>query len=210
MKKSYIKYLLVNCVVLFLFPNFIFAQKTKNVDKYRDSIDKNIFRVVTTKYAPNNLIAVGIQYERQIKKSFTFLLETGPTMDIQKFGDINDPSKSKYQFSFSVFGSAESRYYFNLAHRIKKEKPVHNFSAFYVSLQEYVLSNPFIFINQKASTSYQGNVQTFLNVGWQKQFQSHYLHVFAGTALYRKTLSKYYPDQFIQGWQKGVSLGGVL
>ena len=36
MKKSYIKYLLVNCVVLFLFPNFIFAQKTKNVDKYRD------------------------------------------------------------------------------------------------------------------------------------------------------------------------------
>ena len=197
-------------LLFLLFPAYSIAQKSKVVDAYRDSIDKNIFRVVTTKYAPNNLIVVGVQYERQIKKSFTLMLETGPTMQIQDFGDINDPSKSKYQFSFSVFGSVESRYYFNLAHRIKKERPVHNYSAFYVSLEEYVLSNPFIFINQKASQAYQGNVQTFLNVGWQKQFQLYYFHVFAGTALYRKTLSKYFPDQYIQGWQMGVSLGGVL
>jgi len=195
---------------LIFLSSLTFAQSSKNEDPYHNRIDKNIFRVVTTKYAPSNLVAVGIQYERQIKKPFSLLLETGPTMEIQKFGDINDPSKSKYQFSFSLFGSVESRYYFNLSHRIKKEKPVHNFSAFYVSLQEYVLSNPFIFINQKSSQAYQGNVQTFLNVGWQKQIQSYYFHVFSGITLYRKTLSKYYPDQFIQGWQMGVSLGGVL
>ena len=30
------------------------------------------------------------------------------------------------------------------------------------------------------------------------------------TAFYSKTLSKYFPDQHIQDWQVGVSLGGVL
>ncbi len=137
-------------------------------------------------------------------------MESGAAVNVQTFGDLYDSSKSKHQFAFSVFGSVESRYYFNLAHRIKKEKAVRNFSAFYLSLQEYMLSNPFLLINQKASRAYQGNIQTFLNIGWQKQIQSLYLHVYAGPALFKKTLSKFYPDEYIRSWQMGIAIGLAL
>jgi hypothetical protein len=153
---------------------------------------------------------VSFQYEKKVEKALTLLFEAGPTIEVQPFGALDDPTKDKYQFSFSCFGSIESRYYFNLKHRIKKEKAVHNYSAFYFSLQEYVLANPFYFINQNAINSYQGNLQTFINIGWQKQYQSLYLHVFLGAAISQKTFSKYYTDQHIQGSQSGISLGIVL
>lgn len=190
--------------ILILAPFFCYSQKTNESDNFRDSINSNIFRIVITRNTPNS---ISLQYERRIRNSFTFLVETGPTVDIKTFGNIEDPTKSKYQFSISFFGSLETRYFFNLKHRIKKGKPVHNFSAFYISLQEYLLSNPVILINQKASQAFQGNIQTFLNVGWQKQFKSYYFHVFAGPSLARKTFSKYFLDQYINKFQVGLSFG---
>lgn len=193
-----------------LFPGACFAQQYKNLDANRNSIDKNIYRIVLKDDALGELKMLNFQYERKIKKSLTILLEGGAAVNVQTFGDLYDSSKSKHQFAFSVFGSVESRYYFNLAHRIKKEKAVRNFSAFYLSLQEYMLSNPFLLINQKVSRAYQGNIQTFLNIGWQKQIQSLYLHAYAGPALFKKTLSKFYPDEYIRSWQMGIAIGLAL
>ncbi len=198
-----IKYLFI----ILLLPISSFSQIFKDKDYEKDSIYNDIFRIVCTKSIINS---VSFQYEKKVKKAITLLVEAGPTLEVQPFGALEDPSKSKYQFSFSFFGSLESRYYFNLKHRIKKQKSVHNYSAFYFSLQEYVLANPFGFINQRASNSYQGNLQTFINIGWQKQYQSLYFHAFLGAAISRKTFSKFYPDQYIQGSQSGLSFGIVL
>jgi hypothetical protein len=192
--------------LLLFFPAFCFAQKSKNVDAYRDRIDNNIYRVVATQYAPGYLYSLSFQYEKIIKKSLTLLAQMGTGIDVQHFGNID----SHLKYAFSAFGSVESRYYFNLAHRIKKEKAVHNFSAFYLSLQEFILSNPFIFVNQTAGNSTQGNIQTFFNLGWQKQYQSLYLHVYGGPSLFKKSFSKYENNKYLDEWQMGFAIGLVL
>lgn len=197
-------------IILIIFPAFCFAQKSKNVDAYRDRIDNNIYRVVATQYAPGYLYSLSFQYEKRIKKSLTLLAQMGTGIDVQHFGNLDNRLNKKYQYAFSAFGSVESRYYFNLAHRIKKEKAVHNFSAFYLSLQEFILSNPFIFVNQTAGNSTQGNIQTFFNLGWQKQYQSLYLHVYGGPSLSKKSFSKYENNKYIDEWQIGITIGLVL
>ena len=179
-------------ILFFLFfPGCCFAQKSKNIDIGRDSIYNNIYRIVATQYAPGYLYSLSFQYERRLNSSLTLLAQTGTGIDVQPFGNIDNRFNKKHQYAFSVFGSVESRYYFNLAHRIKKGKAVHNFSAFYLSLQEFILSNPFVFVNQTASNATQGNNQTFFNFGWQKQYQSIYFHLYGGPSLTRKSFSKY-------------------
>ena len=191
-------------VLFFIIPNIVFSQKNNDDDKYRESIAKNIFRVVVTKDNPNSL---AFQYEREIKRPFNIVAKFGPTLDFQTFGDIDTTSKKKNQYSFGLFGSIEARYYFNLNHRIKKHKAVHNFSAFYLSIEQYIASNPFVFINQKASHALQGSLETFLNIGWQKQYKIFYVNFYLGAATYRKTFSKYFPDQHIDGYHGGVGIG---
>ena len=194
-------------LLLLFFPAFCFAQKSKNVDAYRDSIDNNIYRVVATQYAPGYLYSLSFQYEKRIIKSLTLVAQMGTGIDVQHFGNRLN---KKNQYAFSVFGSVESRFYFNLAHRIKKEKAVHNFSAFYLSLQEFILTNPFIFVNQTASNATQGNIQTFFNLGWQKQYQSLYLHVYGGPSLSKKSFSQYENNKYLDEWQMGFAIGLVL
>ena len=197
-------------LLLLLLPALSFAQSSKNKDSHRDSINHNIYRVVATQYAPGYLYSLSFQYEKRLKKSLTLLAQTGTGIDVQPFGNIDNRFNKKHQYAFSVFGSVESRYYLNLAHRIKKGKAVHNFSAFYVSLQEFILSNPFIFVNQTASSATQGYIQTFFNFGWQKQYQSLYLHVYGGPSLARKSFSKYDNNKYIDQWQMGIAIGLAL
>lgn len=195
-------------------PMISYAQPKKAGDAYRDtisSISKNIFRLVLSKRDNVPLwgytfSSLGFQYERPLNNAFTVLFETGLYDDINTFGNLDDPSKSKYQYSFSAFGSLEARYYFNLIHRIKKKKSVHNLSACYISLQEYVQTNPFAFINQKASQAPAGNLQTFLNLGWQKQYQSLYLNVYGGPAVSRRSFG----TDYLNGFHAGVSIGYVF
>lgn len=196
---------------MFLFlPVCCFAQTSKNRDAKRDSIDNKIYRVVATQYGPGYLYSLSFQYERRLKNSLTILAQTGTGIDVQPFGNIDNRFNKKHQYAFSVFGSVESRCYFNLAHRIKKGKAVHNLSAFYLSLQEFILSNPFVFVNQTAGNATQGNIQTFFNFGWQKQYQSLYLHVYGGPSLIRKSFSKYENNKYLDQWQIGIAIGLAL
>lgn len=196
-----------NLFILFLLPCIAFGQKNKGDDSYRDSISKNILRVVIVKDNPNYL---AFQYERELKRPFTILAKLGPTLDFKTFGNIDNTSNKKNQYSFGVFGSVEARYYFNLNHRIRKQKAVHNFSAFYLSLEMFIASNPFVFINQKESQALQGAAETFINIGWQKQYKFLYFNVYFGPAIYKKTFSKYFPDQHIDGTHGGIGIGVVF
>jgi hypothetical protein len=189
---------------LIVLPVALFGQNDKNIDKYKDSIAHNIFRVIGAIDVPGRL---AFQYEREIKRPFTFVLSGGASIDIQTFGDLYNSNNSKYQFDMGALASAEVRYYFTLNHRIKKQKPVHNFSAFYFSIEQFIASNPFIFINQKKSQGLAGSVQTFLNIGWQKQFQSLYFNIYIGPAIIQKTLSKQFPNTTSQRIHSGLAIG---
>ena len=135
--------------------------QNKQTDSSCTEMQKNIFRcIITFPFFPlDESTSITATYEREIKRPFTFVLQTGPSFSIHKFGTSNNP----YQSSINAFASGEFRYYFNLNRRIKKGKLVKNFSTNYFSLQQYVVTNPLLIIND--SRAFYGNSSSFINVG---------------------------------------------
>lgn len=98
------------------------SSRAQGKDIFSKDIEKNIFRASLTFIAPDDEgWPLLFSYEREIHKSFTIVASAGPSFR----GTFNEPG----EFAIHGFVSAEFRYYFNLIHRIKKEKTVRNFSA---------------------------------------------------------------------------------
>jgi hypothetical protein len=172
-------------------------------DLFSKDIEKNIFRTTISFIAPDDEgLPILFSYEREIRKPFTIVLSIGPSFR----GLLEDGSQ---KIAIHAFASAELRYYFNLLHRIKKEKTVRNFSATYLSLQESLLSGPIALINTSGENASNRKAGAFLNLGLQKQYKQGYLNLFLGPGLHFNDLDKG-EWVMIDDFHVGISFGFVL
>jgi len=171
-------------------------------DMFSKDIEKNIFRASFTCIFPDDEgWPLTFSYEREIRKPFTIVIGVGPS--------FRGTSNETGELAIHGFVSAEFRYYFNLVHRIKKEKTVRNFSATYLSLQESLFSGPLALINLSSENAAKGKARTFLNLGLQKQFKRTYLHIFLGPGLHFNDLDKG-EWVLIEDFHAGIAFGFVL
>lgn len=172
-------------------------------DLFSKDIEKNIFRTTISFIAPDDEgLPILFSYEREIRKPFTIVLSIGPSFR----GLLEDGSQ---KIAIHAFASAELRYYFNLLHRIKKERTVRNFSATYLSFQESLLSGPIALINTSSENASNRKAVTFLNLGLQKQYKQGYLNLFLGPGLHFNDLDKG-EWVMIDDFHVGISFGFVL
>lgn len=156
------------------------AQSTHS-DIHAMDIDKNISRLFITVPIPDEEAGrLLYSYERELKKPFTLVLKAGPSLSINGLGFTDDP----YRYTIQLYASVEFRYFFTLLHRIKKDKPVRNFSGLYLSLEQYVETNPIIRINEKRNEGYEGSTGAFAQIGYQKQIGKFYFNILFGPRLY--------------------------
>jgi hypothetical protein len=169
---------------------------------FSKDIEKNVFRAFFTCIIPDDEgWPFLFSYEREIRKPFTIVAGTGLSFR----GTLNETG----EFELHGFVSAEFRYYFNLMHRIKKEKTVRNFSATYLSIQESFLSGPVALMNISSENAAKGKISTFLNLGLQKQYRKGYFNLFLGPGLHFNDLEKG-EWVLIDGFHVGISFGFVL
>ena len=169
---------------------------------FSKDIAKNIFRASFTCVTPDDQgWPLTFSYEREIRKPFTVVIGTGPT--------FRGTSNGTGELAIHGFVSAEFRYYFNLLHRIKKERTVRNFSATYLSLQESLISGPVALINVSSENAVKGKARTFLNLGLQKQFKQNFFNIFLGPGLHFDDLEKG-EWVLIDDFHVGITFGFVL
>jgi hypothetical protein len=166
---------------------------------------KHIFRTTLTFHLPEDeYVPLAFNYERMLGKQLSLYTKAGPSMS------PNDQSwdDDDFNYSLNVYASAELRFYFNQLRRERKEKKAHNFSSNYISVEQYIISNPLLVHGKPWKEGQPGSTGTFLNIGLQRQFGSFYLNVFWGPRL-SGTLFGDWPTT-LGTHRGGISLGFVL
>jgi hypothetical protein len=180
----------------------VISSYTQERDRFSKEIAKNIFRVSFTCITPDDEgWPLTFSYEREIRKPFTVVIGAGPS--------FRGTSNGTGELAIHGVVSVEFRYYFNLVHRIKKEKTVRNFSATYLSLQESLISGPIALVNISSENAVKGNARTFLNLGLQKQFKQKFLTIYLGPGLHFEDLEKG-EWVLIDDFHVGITFGFVL
>lgn len=188
-------------IFIFLITISIHA-KAQGPIPFEKNIRKNIFRTTFTYIIPGEEGSpLLFSYERQLYKPIT--LVTGAGFSLVASG--NDQG----ELAIHTFASIELRYYFNLVHRLKKDKYVRNFSIPYLSVQESLFSGPIALIGISSTNASAGKARTFLNLGWQRQFKQHYLYLFLGPGLHFNDLEKG-EWVMIDDFHVGIGFGIVL
>lgn len=172
-------------IFFLLFPCFtngqIIKDKTEGIDPNKMMISKNIFRILLSASSDTKFSIAG-NYEREIIKPITFVAKVGPAYDRQfTYRDIAGNDQYKWLFNFSA--SAELRIYYNLKRREKTNKTVKNFSAFYFSIEEQIISKPIYIINKTGNEDLKGRNAEFINIGYQYEKLGTYYNIFFGTKL---------------------------
>lgn len=188
--------------IVFILLGSVTSSCAQEKDMFSMDIEKNIFRASATFIVPDDEgWRLSFSYEREIRKPFTFLVAAGPSFS----------SRSAETVELAIYGymCAEFRYYFNLMHRIKKEKTVRNFSATYLSIQENLFSGPIALINMSRENADKAKALTFLNLGIQKQFKQGYFNIFLGPGLHFNDLDKG-EWVLVDDFHAGITLGIVL
>jgi hypothetical protein len=186
---------------LFFFNASVSAIAQNDIPFAKD-IEKNIFKATFTYIVPNDEGApLLFSYERQLYKPITLVAGAGTSF----IASINDEA----ELEIHSFASIELRYYFNLMHRLKKDKYVRNFSAPYLAVQESLFSGPIALIRISSANALTGQARTFLNIGWQRQFKQRYLHLFLGPGLHFNDLDKG-EWIMIDDFHVGIGFGFVL
>ena len=191
-----------SCRLFFFFMLSTVAAHAQDKNRFDMDIEKNIFRATLHYIVPEDEGApLLFSYERRLGKPITIVAAGG----ISFVTSINDES----ELAIHSFASLELRYYFNLMHRIKKEKYVRNFSAPYLSLQQTFFSGPVALMGLSSANASTGKARTYFNLGWQRQLKRHYLNVFLGPGLYFNDLEKG-EWMLIDDFHVGIGFGFVL
>lgn len=188
----------------FLLPLFAVAQKTR----VTIPTQKNIFRILISQALTPDFEpwTVNLNFEKSIGKKLTISTKAGPGVSIKNFGDY---PKVK-QFSYHAYADAEVRYFFSLTRRFKKGKPLENYSAPYISLEQNIITNPIFTSNIDRRQALEGSSRTFFNLGYQKQVSKLYFQAVIGVAFTVIDFEKYNPGQNITPLHGGLSLGYVF
>lgn len=173
----------------------IIKDNTKEIDPYKMEISKNIFRVLLSASTDTKFSITG-NYEREIKKPLTLFFKAGPAYS-SEYVNTDAFGTEQYKWIFNVMASGELRYYYNLKRRTRLEKTVRNFSAFYLSLEEQLVSNPIFIINKSGNEELKGGNREFVNIGYQYQKNTTYYNIFFGTR---------FPGQIYSNTPTGIEL----
>ncbi|MES2373265.1 MAG: hypothetical protein V4557_11845 [Bacteroidota bacterium] len=195
--------------IFLLLPVYLFAQNAgKNYsDTGWDKIQNNIFRIVATApvfpgYETKALLHG--QYERRLKKKYTAVAKLGFGTDWDNFGPDEDPHRSTYHF----FAAVEARYYFSLDRRVRKWRPIVNYTGPYVSFETMLITNKLIAVNPTPTKQFYGNVSSYLNIGYQKQVSNFYIGGYFGVIIWGKRFSDF--NDYAAGFHGGCSVGYVF
>lgn len=126
-------------IYILLISNFVFAQNSPNA-----SVEKSIFTTQT------GLLGVWINNETRLNNKIVLQSEVG--LDFAIFGGEMD---SKTRFFLTPLINAEPRWYYNLNHRISKNKTIHNNSGNYVALALNYHPDWFVISNSQNLNVYQ-------------------------------------------------------
>jgi hypothetical protein len=184
--KSIDKQIFMRLLFLFLLLPFfaksqIIKDNSKEIDPNKMEINKNIFRLLLSVSTDTKFSVTG-NYEREIKKPFTLFFKAGPAFN-REYIDTDAFGTEEYKWLFNAIASGELRCYYNLNRRIKFQKTVRNFSAFYLSLEEQLISKPILIINKSGDEVLKGTNSEFINIGYQYQKNTTYYNVYFGARL---------------------------
>ena len=170
-------------LLFFLLPFFaqsqIIKDNSKEIDHNKMKISKNIFRVLLSASTDTKFSITG-NYEREIIKPFTLFVNAGPAYS-REYVNKDAFGVKQYKWVFNAIASGELRYYYNLKRRTRLQKTVRNFSAFYLSLEEQLVSNPIFIINKSGNEELKGGNREFVNIGYQYQKNTTYYKIYFGT-----------------------------
>lgn len=207
MKKIHLTIFFSICII------YVNAQSANNIKQkdYKPVLNSDIFRISITQPLAKDYETSAIfsfSYERKIIGAVTSVSKIGCGISVKNFSPRNNENG---QYSFHAFGSEELRYYFNLMHRIKKEKSVTNYSSPYISLEQNIFSNAIGLVNQNSKDAVQGSTNTYINIGFQAQPSSKHIYIAAylGVRCGGKSLSKFY-DESISRIHGGLTIGYVF
>jgi len=191
-------------LLVLLFPFLAIAQVVKDnsagIDPDKMKIDKNIFRVLLSLSTDTKFSITG-SYEREIKRPLTVFFKAGPAIDRASQGtDVN--GTEQYRYIFNAIASGELRYYYNLNRRARLEKTIRNFSAFYLSIEEQLVSKPVFIMNKTGTEVLKGRTSAFVNIGYQYQKNTTFYNIYFGTR---------FPGQIYSNIPVGIELlhGGI-
>lgn len=157
---------------------------SKYADTFKEEIDKNIFRVMLT-LALDESLDIKACYEREICKPLSFVIKAGPSFS-REYISTDAWGNEQYQWAVKAVASGELRCYYNLKRRIRHEKTIRNFSAYYLSLEPFVMSSPLIYLNNAGEGSQPATAGAYINIGFQKQVRHTYFNLFFGTRFFGK------------------------
>jgi hypothetical protein len=157
----------------------IIKDNSKGIDPDKMEISKNIFRVLLSASTDTKFSITG-NYEREIKRPLTIFIKAGPAYS-RAYVNTDAFGTKQYTWIFNAFASGELRCYYNLKRRARLQKTVRNFSAFYLSLEEQLVSNPIFIINKTGNEALTGGNKEFVNIGYQYQKNIIYYSIFFGT-----------------------------
>ena len=186
-------------LLLLLLPFFSTSQIIKNhskeVDPNKMEINKNIFRVLLSASTDTKFSITG-NYEREIKRPLTLFIKAGPALN-REYITTDAFRIEQYKWLVNFIGSGELRYYFSLNRRIKKGRTVKNFSAFYFSLEELLVSKPLYILNKSGNEESKGRNSEFINIGYQFQENTTYYNIYFGAR---------FPGQVYNNTPSGIDL----
>jgi hypothetical protein len=166
-----------------LLPFFATSQIIKDnnteIDTYKMEINKNIFRVLLSASTDTKYAIIG-NYEREINKPFTFFLKAGPTYS-GDYLNTDTIGTTTYHWFLNAFASFELRYYYNLKRRARNQRTVRNYSAFYLSIEEQLVSKPILIFNKSGNEVLEEKNRQFINIGYQYQKIRTYYNLYFGT-----------------------------
>jgi len=189
---------------LFLLPFFAKSQIIKDnsteTDPNKMEINKDIFRVLLSASTDTKFSITG-SYEREIKRPLTLFFKAGPAFN-REYVTTDAFGKKQYKWFFNAIASGELRYYYNLNRRIRKGRTVRNFSAFYFSLEELLISKPLYILHKSGNEELKSRNSEFINIGYQYQKSTTYYNIYFGTR---------FPGRIYNNTPSGIDLlhGGV-
>lgn len=180
MKKNYMKTIFLFLIAIpFFSKSQIIKDNTKREDPNKFIINKNILRILLST-ATVTKFSFTANYEREIIRPFSIFVKAGPAYDRQYLKtDAN--GNQQYKWIFNALISGELRYYYNLKKRAKSDKTIKNFSAFYLSVEELLVSKPIYIINKTGNEELEGKHKQYINIGYQYEKNSTFYNIFFGT-----------------------------
>lgn len=173
------KIFLFSLLFPFLAKSQMIKDNTTEIDPLKMEISKNIFRVLLSASTDTKFSITG-NYEREIIKPLTLFFKAGPAYS-REYVNTDAFGTKQYKWIFNAIASGEFRYYYNLKRRTRLQKTVRNFSAFYLSFEEQLVSSPIFIINKSGNEELKGGNREFVNIGYQYQKQTTYYNFFFGT-----------------------------